>query len=122
MNFDLDSYTELVPGSAKIISREKHPGTWSQDENGEIVFYDFEKRQWVYEDQRDVVCIGGKKKKVCAKCEKPQMDINGIINCDFCLQGLTNCDFISDACCGHGDDDNAYIALKDDRVFILDQR
>lgn len=45
MNFDLDSYTELVPGSAKIISREKHPGTWSQDENGEIVFYDFEKKQ-----------------------------------------------------------------------------
>lgn len=30
------------------------------------------------------------------------------------------CDFIDAACCGHGDKEEAYIALADGRRFILD--
>ena len=48
-------------------------------------------------------------------------NINGVEDVDFCLQGLTTTDFISNACCGHGDNDAAYIALKDGRRFILDK-
>lgn len=60
-------------------------------------------------------------KKVCEQCGKPQLDINGVKDCDFCLQGLTVCDFIDYACCGHGHDENAYISLKDGRRFVLDK-
>lgn len=59
-------------------------------------------------------------KEPCPKCNKPRIDINGVENCDFCLQGLTVCDFIAYACCGHGDDSAAYISLKDGRRFVLD--
>lgn len=59
-------------------------------------------------------------KKICQRCNKPQLDLNNVKNCDFCLQGLTNCDFIDNACCGHGDDSAAYISLKDGRRFVLD--
>lgn len=44
-----------------------------------------------------------------------------MVDCDFCLQGLTVCDFIDYACCGHGDDSLAYISLKDGRRFVLDK-
>ena len=37
------------------------------------------------------------------------------------LQGLTTCDFIDYACCGHGNDEDAYISLKDGRRFVLDK-
>lgn len=60
-------------------------------------------------------------KKICKKCKKPRLDINNIEDCDFCLQGLTTCDFIDNACCGHGNDKNAYISLKDGRLFILSE-
>ena len=59
-------------------------------------------------------------KEICPQCNKPRLDINGVEDCDFCLQGLTTCDFIDYACCGHGDDTKAYISLKDGRRFILD--
>ena len=60
-------------------------------------------------------------KEICPNCNKPRLDINGVKDCDFCLQGLTVCDFIDYACCGHGDDSQAYISLKDGRRFILDK-
>lgn len=65
---------------------------------------------------------GSLHKRVCPKCDKPRLDLNGVEDCDFCLQGLTVCDFIEFACCGHGNDDRAYIALKDGRVFYRERR
>lgn len=49
------------------------------------------------------------------------MDINGVEDCDFCLQSLTQCDLIDFACCGHGCDEDAYISFKDGRRWILDK-
>lgn len=37
---------------------------------------------------------------------------------DYCLRDLGN--NIAAACCGHGDDSQAYILLKDGRRFVLD--
>lgn len=60
-------------------------------------------------------------KEICPNCSKPRLDINGVKDCDFCLQGLTTSEFIDYACCGHGDDSKAYISLKDGRRFVLDK-
>lgn len=76
-----------------------------------------EKRQW--EDKEGNV--GYFHKRVCPRCSKPRLDINNVIDCDFCLQGLSDCDFIDNACCGHGNDDLAYISLKDGRLFVLSE-
>lgn len=75
------------------------------------------KQRWEDKDGN----VGYYHKRVCKKCGKPRLDINGVKDCDFCLQGLTVCDFIDYACCGHGDDDKAYISLKDGRRFVLDK-
>lgn len=85
-------------------------------QNGKLIWNE-NNRQWEDKDG-DVGC---NHKRVCEKCNKPRLDINGVEDCDFCLQGLTTCDFISYACCGHGNDEYAYIALKDGRRFILDR-
>ena len=37
------------------------------------------------------------------------------------MSRLTTCDFIDNACCGHGNDENAYISLKDGRIFVLSE-
>jgi hypothetical protein len=81
------------------------------------LFWDNEKNQW--KDTEDNV--GYTHKRVCQKCKKPRLDINGVKDCDFCLQGLTTCSFIDNACCGHGNDENAYISLKDGRLFVLSE-
>lgn len=91
--------------------------TWSTDENGVKIKYNYDLRRWEYEDGTPY--INGK--TICPKCNKPRLDINGVDNCDFCLQGLTTCDFIDNACCGHGNDDEAYISLKDGRIFVLSE-
>ena len=88
---------------------------WSQSRGNKIVFNAKTKR-WETPDGEP----WHNDKEFCNRCGKPALDINGVENCDFCLQGLSNCDFIEYACCGHGDDDAAYIALKDGRKFILD--
>ncbi len=85
-------------------------------QNGELIWNE-ETKEWQDKEGN----FGYKHKKVCTRCNKPRLDINGVGDCDFCLQGLTTCDFISDACCGHGDDSQAYISLKDGRRFILDK-
>ena len=59
-------------------------------------------------------------KCICKRCGYPRIDINGVEDCDFCLQALTQCDLVDYACCGHGDDENAYISFKDGRRWILD--
>lgn len=51
------------------------------------MIWDDNDRQWKYPDEEDVIDIGGKKKRVCSKCNKPRIDINGVVDCDFCLQG-----------------------------------
>ena len=93
----------------------------SENENGEKVIWDDNDKQWKYPDEEDVIDIGGKKKRVCSKCNKPRIDINGVVDCDFCLQGLSVCDLIDYACCGHNDPDSAYISFKDGRRWILDK-
>ena len=60
-------------------------------------------------------------KRICQKCGKPRIDVNGVEDCDFCLQALTECELVDYACCGHGDDDMAYISFKDGRRWVLDQ-
>lgn len=92
---------------------------WGIDENGEEFEYNYEENKWQYPD-KNYENIGGKKKRICGRCGKPQIDINGVENVDFCMQGLTQCDFIYASCCGHGDDSQAYIALADGRIFTLD--
>ena len=85
-------------------------------QNGNL-FYDEEKQQWKDNDGN----YGFHHKKVCQRCNKPQIDINGVKDCDFCLQGLTTSDFVEYACCGHGNDEDAYIKLKDGRLFVLSE-
>lgn len=82
--------------------------------DGEI--WNPEKNRW--EDKDGNPYINGK--RICGRCNKPRLDINGVEDCDFCLQGLSVCSFIDFACCGHGDDSSAYISLKDGRCFVLD--
>lgn len=88
------------------------------DRDGIEIKWNERTRQWEYPNGD--LCIKLKRKRICKVCNKPRLDINGVENCDYCLQSLTLCDFITDACCGHGIDDNAYICLADGRRFILD--
>ena len=85
--------------------------------DGEEVTWNDDHKQWEYPDGTPY--INGK--RICPNCDKPQLDINGVTDCDFCMQGLTVCDFIDNACCGHGDDSLAYISLRDGRRFVLDK-
>lgn len=95
---------------------------WGYDENGEKIIFNYDRKIWEYEDGNPfMICISGVKKSVCEKCNKPRVDMNGVKDCDFCLQSLTVCDFIDNACCGHGDDDCAYISFKDGRRWVLDK-
>lgn len=94
--------------------------TWANDENGERTEYDYENNRWIYPDEPDYENINGKKKRICPRCNKPRVDLNGVCDVDFCLQGLTTCDFITNACCGHCNPEDAYIGLADGRIFILD--
>lgn len=95
--------------------------TWATDEDGNKTEYDYEKNKWIYPNEPNYENINGKKRRICPHCNKPSIDMNGICDVDFCLQGLSNCDFISNACCGHSNPSQAYISLKDGRRFILDK-
>ena len=94
---------------------------WVNDDNGEKTVYDYDENKWLYPDDPEYENINGKKKRVCPKCNKPSVDLNNVVDCDFCLQGLTVCDFITASCCGHCDENQAYISLADGRRFILDK-
>ena len=82
------------------------------------MFFNEKTKRWEDEEGN----VGYLHKRVCERCNKPRLDINGVEDCDFCLQGLTNCEFIDNACCGHGIDEDAYILLIDGRRFVLDTR
>ena len=88
----------------------------SRDDEGNVIIWNEEHKRYEYPD--GTPHINGK--QICERCGKPRLDINGVVDCDFCLQGLTTCDFIDYACCGHGDDSLAYISLQDGRRFVLD--
>ena len=91
----------------------------SLDENFNEAVWSEKRKQWMYPNGD--ICINGKRKRICSKCNKPRLYVNGVEDADFCLQSLTNCDFITAACCGHGVDEDAYIALADGRRFVLDR-
>ena len=95
--------------------------TWANDENDEYTEYDYNTNKWIYPNDPEYENIDGKKKRICPRCHKPHVDVNGVCDVDFCLQGLSNCSFITNACCGHGRDEEAYITLADGRRFILDK-
>lgn len=96
--------------------------TWSEDENGDYTEYDYSENKWIYPDDPEYENIDGKKKRICPRCHKPRIDINGIDDVDFCMQALTQSDFIDNACCGHNNPEDAYISLADGRRFILDTK
>lgn len=89
------------------------------DDDGNECKWNIDTQQWEYIDGD--VCIDGKRQRICNRCNKPTIDINGVERVDFCLQGLTDCSFVTEACCGHGDDEAAYIGLADGRRFVLDK-
>lgn len=95
--------------------------THKYDENGEKVVYNYTTNQWEYPLDKEYINVHGKKARVCQNCNKPRLDINGVCDVDFCLQGLTGCGFIDNACCGHGNMDDAYISFKDGRRWVLDK-
>jgi hypothetical protein len=86
--------------------------------DGVEIIWSEENKRWEYLDGKP--CINGGK-EICGRCGKPRVDMNGVTDADFCLQGLTVSDFIDNACCGHGDDSLAYISLQDGRRFVLDK-
>ena len=61
--------------------------TSGYDENGERVEFNYDFNRWEYPDGD--ICIDGSKKRICEKCNKPRININGVEDVDFCLQGLT---------------------------------
>ena len=83
-------------------------------QRGYEVYYDEEKEEWLYSDDNSSVCID----RPCRKCGRKATGLGH----DNCMQNLSNCTYIVSACCGHGNDENAYILLKDGRKFILDRR
>ena len=89
----------------------------SRDDEGNVIIWNEEHKRYEYPD--GTPHIHGK--EICERCGKPRLDINGVVDCDFCLQGLSSCDFIDYACCGHDNPENAYISLKDGRRFVLDK-
>ena len=95
--------------------------THANDEDGNRVEYDYDSNRWIYPNEPEYESINGKKKRICPCCHKPSVDMNGVCDVDFCLQGLSVCDFISNACCGHDNPENAYIGLADGRIFRLDK-
>ena len=89
----------------------------SRTTDGKMIFWSEKNKRWEYANGDPWI----NDKEICLKCNKPRLDLNGVEDCDFCLQGLTSCDFIDAACCGHGDDSLAYISLQDGRRFVLDK-
>lgn len=75
---------------------------------GNEVYYDTNEKKWKWSDGSDDLA------KPCVKCKEYPVD-----DVDYCLQGLKDCEMIHSACCGHGNDVEGYILLKDGRLFKL---
>ena len=87
--------------------------TATQNQRGHEIYYNTEKKEWLYSDD-DSSAI---KERPCKRCGIKAT----IFGHDACLKDLTDCKGITNACCGHGRNEDAYILLKDGRRFILDK-
>lgn len=83
-------------------------------QRGHEVYFDYTKEEWLYSDDNSSV----NNERHCKKCNHLPFS-NGV---DYCLGMLSDCKGIISACCGHGNDEDAYILLKDGRRFVLDKR
>ena len=88
--------------------------TAKQQNRGHETIYDRDKDKWFYSDNGLPADI----ERPCKRCNYFALTTGE----DHCLKELSGCEGISNACCGHGNDENAYILLKDGRRFILDRR
>lgn len=82
-------------------------------QRGHEIYYDDEKEEWLYSDNNSSAKID----RPCKRCGVKAT----IFGHDACLKDLTDCIGIVSACCGHGNDDLAYISLKDGRLFVLSE-
>ena len=81
-------------------------------QRGHEMYFNYVKEEWFYSDDNSSTDI----ERPCTRCNHLPL-VNGE---DYCLSGLTGCKGISNACCGHGNDEHAYILLEDGRRFVLD--
>lgn len=88
--------------------------TAKQNQRGHEMYYNETKQEWLYSDNNSSINID----RPCIKCNHLPTNLGH----DYCLKELSNCKFITNACCGHGINDDAYILLKDGRRFVLDKR
>ena len=87
--------------------------TATQNQRGHEIYYNTEKEEWLYSDDGS----SATKERPCKRCGvKPTT-----FGHDACLEDLTGCKGITNACCGHGRDEDAYILLADGRRFVLDK-
>lgn len=86
----------------------------TQNQRGHEIYYNTEKEEWLYSDDDSSSGI----ERPCKRCG--YLPFKG--GEDHCLSILMDCKGITNACCGHGKDEDAYILLADGRRFILDRR
>lgn len=87
--------------------------TVRMQQRGHEIYFNYIKEEWLYSDDNSSV----DNERPCKKCN--HLPLNGV---DYCLEMLSDCKGITDACCGHGNDEDAYILLEDGRRFILDKK
>lgn len=88
--------------------------TATQNQRGHEIYYNTEKKEWLYSDDNTPSTI----ERPCKRCGYLPFK-SGV---DYCLGILSDCKGITNACCGHGKDEDAYILLTDGRRFILDKK
>lgn len=87
--------------------------TARQQMRGHEIYFDYVKEDWLYSDDNSSIDI----ERPCTRCNHLPLKSGE----DFCLRGLSDCEGIINACCGHGNDEDAYIMLEDGRRFVLDR-
>ena len=88
--------------------------TVTQNQRGHEIYYNYKKKKWLYSDDNSSATVD----RPCKRCGAKAT----IFGHDACLEDLADCKGITNACCGHGRDEDAYILLADGRRFILDRR
>ena len=82
-------------------------------QRGHEIYFNVLLEDWVYSDDNTSTGF----ERPCKRCGvKPT-----VAGHDACLNDLTGCIGIVSACCGHGNDEDAYILLNDGRKFVLDK-
>lgn len=80
---------------------------------GHEICFQLSNAKWVYSDDNSPITI----EKPCIRCNHLPLPDGE----DYCLRKLAGCKGINYACCGHGNDEDAYILLEDDRKFVLEK-